>query len=149
VISKKEELVVVLDTDKYQDFYNKVNKVLKDVKFSLHSTKDVDEIRLALRTGEVVMGSISFASLELKPFRLVSYDLTSLSSKQKVKISKAIYGHSLKIKGKKYTYDGLKDQQGFELISSATMMVTEEKYPLFKHFLDENNVKYEEKLVWL
>ncbi|MBW2987574.1 hypothetical protein KY336_03405, partial [Candidatus Woesearchaeota archaeon] len=73
---------MILDTDKYQDFYNKVNKVLTDVKFSLHSSKDVDEIKSALRAGEVVMGSISFASLELKPFRLVSYDLTSLSSKQ-------------------------------------------------------------------
>ncbi|MCK4670274.1 MAG: hypothetical protein KAT43_03645 [Nanoarchaeota archaeon] len=149
VILSNDEFLVVLDMKAYEQFYPRIKKILKGHKFTLHNIDEAHELKDALRSGQFVYGALNFSQLKLKPYVLVSYDLTKLKSAKKVKISKAIYGHSLTIKGKKYSYKGLKDQEGFELISKSTMLITAEKFPMFRHFLDDNKVEYMSKEVWV
>lgn len=149
ILFSNDEFFVVVDLDNYEKYYPKIKKILKGHKFSLHNLKETKEIKEVLRSCRFLYGSIDVSQLNFKPYILVSYDLTKLKSSQKVKISKAIYGHSLSMKGKKYEYKGLKDQDGFELVSKSTMLVEQEKFPMFKHFLDENKVTYTSKEVWI
>lgn len=149
VILSDDEFLIVLDISDYEKFYPKVKKILKGHKFTLHNLDEIKEIKEALRYGKFVFGSLDISELNLRPYVLVSYDLTKLKASQKVKISKAIYGHSLKMKGKEYTYKGLKDQEGFELISKSTMLVSADKFQMFRSFLEENNVKYKSREVWM
>ena len=140
--------------DKFEEkVVESLSKIKHDFKISVinihHHAPEL--MSTLIRKGQLLFGSVilSHTKLNLRPYYLFSYCLSNLSKSDKVKISKRIHGSKAKVKGKTYHYKGLKELQGNKLISSSTMLVSEENYQGFKIFLEHNNVKHSIQKIWI
>ncbi len=128
----------------------------REIKPTITNLTDYDEefLQTVLREGEVLWGKmiITPEKLLLKPYRLISYDISALKPSKKVKISRIIHGYQSKktINGKikKYKYSGLRDKYNVYLISKNTVLVPEKNTKNFLSELDKYRVTYQEKMVW-
>lgn len=129
----------------------------REIRPTVTNLTDLDEefLQTVLREGKILYGKIVITpdKLLLRPYRLVSYDISKLKSSKKVKISRIIHGYQSKktVKGKtkQYKYLGLKDKYNVHLISKNTVLIPEEYVRFFLRELDKYNVKYQEKMVWV
>lgn len=128
----------------------------REIRPTVTNLTDLDEgfLQTVLREGKILYGKIVITpdKLLLKPYRLISYDISKLKPSKKVKISRIIHGYQSKKtitgKTKQYKYLGLKDRYNIHLISKNTVLVPEEYVRNFLHELDKYNVEYQEKMVW-
>jgi len=128
----------------------------REIRPTVTNLTDYDEefLQTVLREGDVLWGKILITTdhLLLKPFRLVSYDISALKSSKKVKVSRLIYGYQSKktVNGKikQYRYKGLKDKYNVYLISKNTVLIPEQYAKLFLVELDKYHVSYQDKMVW-
>lgn len=128
----------------------------REIRPTVTNLADYDEefLQTVLREGEVLWGKllITTNNLLLKPFRLVSYNISTLKPSKKVKASRIIHGYQSKkaVNGeiKQYRYEGLKDKYNVHLISKNTVLIPEEYAKSFLRNLDKHHVKYQEKMVW-
>ena len=108
-----------------------------------------------MQEGKVLWGKVIVTTddLLLKPYRLISYDLTSLKPSKKVKISRLIHGYESKkiVNGKlkHYKYAGLKGKYDVMIISKNTLLLPEKYSKNFMNNLKKYRVLYEEKQVWI
>jgi len=128
----------------------------REIKPTITNLVDYDEefLQKVLREGEVLWGKmiITPEKLLLKPYRLISYDISALKSSKKVKISRIIHGYQSKktIDGKikQYKYLGLKDKYNVYLISKNTVLISEKYIKNFLNDLEKYHVNYQEKMIW-
>jgi predicted nucleotidyltransferase len=129
----------------------------REIKPTITNLTDYDEefLQTVLRDGEVLWGKmiITPEKLLLKPFRLISYDISALKSSKKVKISRIMHGYQSKkiINGeiKHYKYLGLKDKYNTHLISKNTILIPEKYTKNFLSELKKYHVEYKETMVWV
>jgi len=128
----------------------------REIKPTVTNLTDIEEefLQTVLREGEIIWGKMIITpdKLILKPYRLISYDISKLKPSKKVKISRLIHGYRSKKtingKTKRYTYPGLKNKYNVYLISKNTVLLPEEYTKKFLYELDKHHVTYNEKKVW-
>lgn len=116
-------------------------------------TMTVDELKsssllsVVLREGKTLYSTQAFNLQRLasfKPYALLTYDLTSLTSHSKVKFIQNLQGR----KSGKYTYKGLlKEQGGFKVGRNCLMIPLESVAPL-TNFLEKEGINYFIRYVW-
>ena len=129
----------------------------REIKPTVTNLIDYNEefLQTIMREGKVLWGKvvISTDKLLLKPYRLISYNISTLKPSKKVKISRIIHGYQSKksAKGeiKQYIYEGLKDKYNVYLISKNTVLIPEKNTKMFLKELDKYRVTYQEKMVWV
>jgi predicted nucleotidyltransferase len=157
------DLLLVFDEENPKSHIPEIMRIVttlkphREIKPTITNLTDLDEefLQTVLREGEVLWGKIILApnKLLLKPYRLITYDISAFKPSKKVKISRLIHGYrskkTIEGKTKEYSYSGLKDKYNVYLISKNTVLIPEEHSKNFLHDLDKNHVPYKEKLVWI
>jgi len=152
------DFLVVLDVEKPKDVLPIVVKKLSAVDAEgrisprLTNLKDYDKgfFLEVFRHGKVLFGKAVLSGEKmLAPYRIIYYDISKLPASKKVLVSKRIHGSESSVRGKKYIYKGIKELYGFDVLGRSTVLVPEKSFESFKVFLDENDVKYKEKKIWL
>lgn len=96
--------------------------------------------------------TITAKKLELKPKLLISYDLSSLEYKDKMRINRAFFGgkSTSKYKGKKYETKtrGVVNETGIERIGRCVLLLNRERYTKVVAVLRRFNAKWKEVAVW-
>lgn len=96
--------------------------------------------------------TITAKKLLLKPKLLISYDLSSLEYKDKMRINRALFGgkSTSRYKGKKYETKtkGVVNEYGIEKISRGVFLVSREKASKVTGTLRRFNAKWMEVSVW-
>jgi len=96
--------------------------------------------------------TITAKELELKPKLLISYDLSSLEYKDKMRINRAFFGgkSTSNYKGKKYETKtrGTVNEKGIEKIGKGVLLVSREKAIKVTGILKRFNAKWKEVSVW-
>ena len=157
------DLMLVFDSEKPKRHISEVMKVVSELKphreirpvlTNLHDY-DPSFFLNVFREGKLLWGRvmISGEGLLLRPFILISYDLTSVSPAKKVKISRFVHGYrSTKvIEGAKktYNYTGVAEKFGVRIISKGTLLVPEQNKKEILGFLDNNGIDYDQLSIWL
>jgi hypothetical protein len=115
---------------------------------------DADFLRNVFRDGILLYGKmlVTPEGLRLKPYILLTYDISSKSKSIKVKISRMVHGYrgSRTIKGKKYEYEykGLISTYGARIISPSTLILPRAEASEFAETLKEHGAKVETLEVW-
>jgi predicted nucleotidyltransferase len=152
------DLLIVMDSSqpkKYlKEVINRLSSIDREGKISPRLTNfndyDPELFQNVMREGKLLHGSlvIDNKKLALVPYRLINYDLSSLSNSKKVKISRRVYGYKT-IKGsKQYLYNGLNKEEGVLVYPTATVLLPENNLG-FIEFLNIEKVPYKEKKIWL
>lgn len=132
----------------------KPHREIRTVLTNLHDY-DEDYYQNVFRDGKVLYGKVLLTpeSLALKPYLLISYDLTGKQNTLQVKISKRVHGYTSKklINGqeKVYTYSGLKDSDGAKLVSKSAVIVPFEKGQEFCEELKQLDVLFKVFKIWM
>jgi len=156
------DLLIIFDEEKPKTHISDIMEIVtslkphREIKPTLTNLTDYDEEFLitVLREGKVLWGKIIITTdnVLLKPFRLISYDISTLKPSKKVKVSRIIHGYQSKktVNGKikQYKYEGLKDKYNVNIISKNTVMIPEKYGKKFLKDLDKYHVIYKEKVVW-
>lgn len=128
----------------------------REIKPVVTNLADYDEefLQTVIREGKVVWGKVVVTPdrLLLRPYRLISYDLSRLEPSKKVKISRLIHGYrSKKVmdgETKSYVYAGLKDRYDVHVVSKNTVLIPERYARDFLHELDRHGAEYRQRTVW-
>lgn len=153
------DLLIMVDMEKPQDLLSsvieKLSKIDKEGKISPRLTNlhdyDKDFFLNVFRHGKILYGKVVLGNDKtmLKPYRLIYYNISNLEPSKRVLISKRIHGSETLVGNKKYSYKGIKDLYGFEVVGKSLVLVPEKSFESFKVFLDSNKVKYMEKRIWV
>lgn len=153
------DLMIVVDTDKPKHLLpliiKKLSLIDKEGKISPRITNlwdyNNDFLLDVFRHGKILYGKVilNHKKMMLKPYRLVYYDISNLLPSKRVLVSKRIHGSKSTVSNKEYSYKGIKDLYGFEVLGRSLVLVPEKSFDNFKVFLESNNVKYNEKKIWL
>lgn len=138
------DILVIVDSKEPQDYNRPLSRIttaldaelrprreLKPVVTNLLD-KDEDFLRNVFRDGIVLFGKMVLTPdrIRLKPFVLITYNVSGLSQSLKVKVSRMVHGYSgTKTVGKRkyeYKYKGLKERFGARLISPSTLLLPAE-----------------------
>ncbi|MBI2574293.1 nucleotidyltransferase domain-containing protein [Candidatus Woesearchaeota archaeon] len=153
------DLLMVFDQENpelaLQEVIRRLSEIDKEGKISPRVTNLSDyepEFFLdVFRHGKILYGKVVLNQDKaiLRPYRAVYYKLSGLTAAKKVLVSKQVHGSASVVGNKRYTYKGIKDIPGFEVLGRSAILVPEKSCRYFKGFLEENGVKYKEKKVWL
>ncbi len=157
------DLMLVFNAEKPKRHISEIMKIVTDLKPHreirpvLTNLCDYDPgfFLNVLREGKLLWGKLMVSSekLLLRPFVLISYDLSKVTAAKKVKTSRYVRGYrSTKVidgKEKVYNYKGLKEKFGVKLISKGTILTPEENRKEILRFLDENGIDYQQLPIWL
>lgn len=141
--------------DKFK-LMNEVNKVIHEkIQITYLNIKDLPkeyEMTSAL-TGEgfLLYGhpiNIKLAEKKLKPRVLISYDLSSLSRSDKMKVNRALHGGISRNKYKTKIYEtrviGLVNEPGVNKFSKSVLIIDRKKYAKITNLLKRFNAKWKE-----
>jgi len=156
------DLLLVFDEENPKSHIREIMSIVttlkphREIRPTLTNLTDYDEefLQTVLREGEVLWGKILITNnnLLLKPFRLISYDISTLKPSKKVKVSRIIHGYQSKktVNGKikQYKYEGLKNKYNVHIISKNTVLIPEKYAKIFLKDLDKYHVTYQEKMIW-
>jgi len=96
--------------------------------------------------------TLTTKELALKPKLLISYDLSSIEYKDKMRINRAFFGSksTSKYKGKEYETKtgGIVNEAGIEKPGRGVLLIPREKYPKVVAVLRRFNAKWKEVAVW-
>lgn len=131
----------------------------EDIQLTHLSIKDLpkeSEVTGALAgEGLILYGrpiTITAKKLLLKPKLLISYNLSSLEYKDKMRMNRAFFGgnSTSKYKGKKYETKtrGIANETGIERIGRCVFLLNREKYTKVVAVLRRFNAKWKEVAVW-
>lgn len=117
----KEELI-----RRTEELERGIQPIIRTVK-ELKKT-DTGLLKKAFREGKIILlrhfiKFNAFKLLNLKPFRIYSFDISKLKRSKKVKFSQALYGQKVG----KYSYKGTVDKAGGIKLGSGCILVPEEK----------------------
>ena len=157
------DLLLVFNCENPKSYLSEITSIItklkphREIKPTITNLSDFDEefLQTVMREGKLLWGKviISTDNLLLKPYRLISYELTNLKPSKKVKISRLIHGYESKkiVKGdiKNYKYTGLKEKYDVIMISKNTLLLPEKYSKNFLNNLKKYHVLYDEKRVWI
>lgn len=141
--------------DKFK-LMNEVNKVVHEkIQITYLNIKDLpkEHEMVSALTGEgfLLYGrpmNIKLDKKELKPRILISYDLSSLSKSDKMKVNRALHGgiSRNKYKGKIYEtkVTGLVNEPGINKFSRSVLIIDRKKYAKMTNLLKRFNAKWKE-----
>ncbi|MBU2565748.1 MAG: nucleotidyltransferase domain-containing protein [Candidatus Thermoplasmatota archaeon] len=151
------DLLVILNTKRPVSFLTQITKICSDIEKDrkitpvLTNLRDKDEgfLRNVFREGSVLYGKLLLTAkqMALRPYMLVTYDLSNKKHSLQVKISRKVYGYASKKKlpgGKiyEYKYRGLKGLYNATVVSDSTMILPYDKAQEFMRELNKLKVKY-------
>lgn len=121
----------------------------REIRPVLTNLKDVgaDLIREIMREGVVLHGKlvVGLDSLALRPYSIVSYDLSVAGSTTRQRVARRVYGYSSRKRvGKRlreYSYPGLADRKDCFVLGKGVVALPVETAKGFIEFLKENRVK--------
>lgn len=121
----------------------------REIRPVLTNLKDVgaDLLREIMREGVVLHGKLVVGpdSLALKPYSIISYDLSASSSTTRQRVARRVYGYSSRKRvGKRfreYRYQGLADRKDCFVLGKGVVALPAETAKGFIEFLRENRVK--------
>lgn len=152
--------IAVIYSDKKEKVMSEIiGFASEDIQLAHLSIKDLPkepEVTGALAgEGLILYGrpiTITAKELALKPKLLISYDLSSLEYKDKMRINRAFFGgkSTSKYKGKKYETKtgGMINECGVEKIGKGVLLVSREKAIKVTGMLKRFNAKWVEVSVW-
>ncbi len=152
--------IAVIYSDKKEKVMSEIiGFASEDIQLTHLSIKDLPketEVTGALAgEGLILYGrpiTITAKELALKPKLLISYDLSSLEYKDKMRINRAFFGgkSTSKYKEKKYETKtgGTVNEQGIEKIGKGVLLVSREKATKITGILKRFNAKWMEVSVW-
>jgi predicted nucleotidyltransferase len=120
--------------------------------------RDIDRqfIETLLREGIIIYGKtpdVSIQRLELEPYEIIKFDLSSLDQSEKMKIKRLLYGIKTKKKYKNKIYEreqkGLVEKFGGLRIGIASILIPEKKSWELEDILRENGVALRKITIWL
>lgn len=144
-------------SDMILDIEKKYNKNI-NVIFTDSELKDLNRqfIETIIKEGIVLKGKmpkISVQRLELEPYEIMNYDLTSLSQTDKMRIKRLLYGFKSKKKYKDKVYQskgsGLVKKTGGIRVGKASIMIPEKSAFEVERALRQYKVKLRKYTVWM
>lgn len=129
----------------------------REIRTVVTNLRDYDEeyYQNVFREGKVLFGKIILSpeNLALKPYLLVSYNLSGKPNTLQVKISKKVHGYTSKkvVNGKEkiYRYSGLYEQYGGKIVSKSALILPFDKGMEFAEELKQLNVPYTVFKIWM
>ncbi len=129
----------------------------RELRTVVTNLRDYDEeyYQNVFREGKVLFGKIILSpeNLALKPYLLVSYNLSGKPNTLQVKIAKRVHGYTSKkvIDGKKkeYTYPGLDKLYGGKIVSKSALILPFDKGMEFTEELRQMNIPYTVFKIWM
>ena len=116
---------------------------------------DADLLRDIMREGVVLHGKLVVTPehLAVKPYSVISYDLSAVSSTTRQRVARRVYGYgSRKRVGRRireYRYPGLVDQKDCFVFGKGVVALPAETAMGFIEFLKENGVKVTQREVFI
>jgi len=157
------DILLVFDCEKPKEYLSEIISTItslkphREIRPTITNLFDYDEefLQTIMREGKVLWGKVIVTTnnLLLKPYSLISYNLSNLKPSKKVKISRTIHGYESKKKVngkvKHYKYKGLKDEYDVIIISKNTVLIPEKYAKIFLNKLKKYHTSYNEKKIWL
>jgi predicted nucleotidyltransferase len=124
-------------------------KPRREIRPVLTNMKDVgvDLLKEVVREGVVLHGKLVVTpdNLAIKPYFIVSYDLSGTDSTTRQRVARRVYGYSsskrIGKRVKEYRYQGLVDRRGCFVLGKGVVALPVETAKGFIEFLKENHVK--------
>ena len=157
------DIMLIIDGEQPSEHNPTISKIItelhphREIRTVLTNLHDYDEdyYQNVLREGKVLFGKVILTPehLALKPYLLVSYNLSGKPNTLQVKVSKKVHGYTSKkmIDGKEklYTYPGLDKQYGGKIVSKSAIMLPFEKGNEFIQELKQLGVPYKVFKMWM
>jgi predicted nucleotidyltransferase len=152
--------IVVVYSKKRDELIKKINELASErmqiVHVSLDELSENATLSGALSgEGLLLYGrpvNINTNKIGLKPKLLITYDTSTMSKLDRVKLNRALYGgkSTSVYKGKKYVskYEGIVAQEGIENIGKATLLIDRGKESLVLGVLKTHKAIWKEIAVW-
>lgn len=149
------DVLIVFDEPDPRRYLGEVTKLItalkphREIRPVLTNLKDlgVDLLREVVREGVVLHGKfvVTPEGLAVKPYRIVSYDLTAAGPTARQRVARRVYGYSSRKRvGKRvreYRYPGLVDREDCFVLGKGVIALPVETWRGFIEFLRENHVK--------
>ena len=149
------DILLVVDDPKPRRFLAQVVHIIselhphREIQVTLTNLRDRDEtfLRTVFNEGKILFGSflLTAKGIALRPYLLVSYDLSRTDPVKQVRVSRRVHGYisRKKVDGKikEYRYNGLKGEEGVRLVSQGTVLLPIEIGREFIKELDSMKVK--------
>ncbi len=144
---------------RHMDMVAKIISELKphrEIRPVFSNLKDVDPelVKEIMKEGVVLFGKIVLSSedVALKSYRIISYDLSKVSSTIRARVARRIYGYESKkkiAKGiKRYRYEGLKERKDCYILGRGVVALPQKDADGFKEFLKRSHVAFKEYDAW-
>lgn len=129
----------------------------REIRPVLTNLKDIgaDLLREVMREGVVLYGKLVVGpdSLALKPYSVISYDLSAAGPTTRQRVARRVYGYSSRKRvGKRfreYRYPGLVDRKDCFVLGKGVIALPAETAKGFVGFLNENRVKAVQREVFM
>lgn len=130
----------------------KIERHIQPTIRSLNQLKKTDFglLRNIFREGEIIFLREPLdinlpALLKIKPYVLISFNLTNLLQKEKTRFNTALYG----VKKKNYIYKGMLDAVGGKRFGKGCFLVTEKEEKKIKEFFERYKIRSDKLRVWI
>lgn len=157
------DFLLVFDEESPKRHMDIVAKIISELKphreirpvFSNLKDVDVALIKEVIKEGIVLFGKIILSpeGVALRSYKIISYDLSRVSSTVRARVARRIYGYESKKKIgkkiKKYRYEGLKERKDCYILGKGVVALPLEDAEGFKEFLSRSGVTFREFEVWL
>ncbi|MDI6642648.1 MAG: nucleotidyltransferase domain-containing protein [Candidatus Hodarchaeaceae archaeon] len=149
------DVLMVFDEPDPRRHLTEVTKIItalkphREIRPVLTNLKDVgaDLLQEVMREGAVLHGKLVVGpdSLALRPYSIISYDLSAADSTTRQRVARRVYGYSSRKRvGKRlreYSYPGLADRKDCFVLGKGVIALPAETAKGFVEFLKRNRVK--------
>lgn len=157
------DIMLVSDSEHKDEINATISKIItefhphREIRTVLTNLHDYDEdyYQNVFREGKVLFGKVILTPdhLALKPYLIVSYDLSGKPNTLQVKISKKVHGYTSKKiiddKEKIYTYPGIEEKYGGKIVSKSAIILPFDKGKEFSNELTQLGVPYRIFKIWM
>jgi predicted nucleotidyltransferase len=157
------DVLMIFDEPKPNQHLMEITKIVtalkphREIRPVLANTKEIspDLLREVMREGVVLHGKLVVTPdhLAIKPYFVISYDLSGTSSTTRQRVARRIYGYrSLKRVGKRvkeYSYQGLIDRKDCFVLGKGVVALPAETAGGFIDFLKSNRVRFVKHEVYM
>lgn len=157
------DIMLVVRNGQAQAYNETIARIITDlhphreIRTVVTDLQDYDEeyYQNVFREGKVLFGKIVLSpdNLALKPYLLVSYDLSGKPNILQVKIAKRVHGYtSRKViddKERLYTYPGVVRQYGGKIVSKSAFILPFGRGMEFIEELKQMNVRFTSLKIWM
>ncbi|MFQ6052002.1 MAG: nucleotidyltransferase domain-containing protein [Candidatus Hydrothermarchaeota archaeon] len=157
------DVLLVIEEEKPNKYLPEVTKIIsslkphREIRPVLTNLKDVEYslINEVLRDGVVLFGKIVVSpdNLGLRPYQIISYDLSNVNGTVRARVARRIYGYTSRKKIgkeiKEYKYEGLVSRRDCFVLGKGVIALPKEDANGFKTFLERNKVTYKTLDIWV